>query len=332
MEGLQPVELPNEVWIEILSSQDLTYYDLKRLAIFDERLFRRTPAAELPKGTHITMHPVLKACDSFIGEKTKLFVIRGVASHDKKTKWKIAELPCASELATSPSVKKINLRIAGCKVVDVESGVKVSDVIKGIAAAWRMEDYDASIGWLSSDSASSCISGGGRVLKIFDDILFRGSPTASLAEGDLIAVHPTLWEENSGLIGEDVQKFWVGNWEDDTKQFQIVKLLCASEFATCPPVNKLLLALGGEEIVENMNGVTVVDVVEGIAAAWRKQANFRVRRQDATKKYPEGSEKLMSYGEEIYRNERRFWVGWRTPRLLPDGTVVLRARPFSYWS
>ncbi|KAK4699116.1 hypothetical protein P7C70_g7151, partial [Phenoliferia sp. Uapishka_3] len=158
-------------------------------------------------------------------------------------------------------------------------------------------------------------------LVIFDETLFRGKPESKLAQGTRIKLHPTLWDDNSGFIGEDLHQFWAGSWEDEAKQWEIAKLACASEFATYPPVHTIYLKLGGDETVKNANGVTVKDVIEGIAAAWGKKAYFDV--QDPVDSDGESVE-LMSFAEELSMHDHQFWEGWEDPKLSKKGGVILK--------
>ncbi|KAK4705226.1 hypothetical protein P7C70_g979, partial [Phenoliferia sp. Uapishka_3] len=156
--GKERPELPNEIWIEILSAGKLDYFDLKRVAgvskkfknicelpTFDEALFRGTPQATLPQRAKVTIHPVLDHGRNFIGEKYQNFVIH--ADKVDHPGWKIVSLTCAREFATSPPVQTIilgkaiqgdpRMRIGGGGTVTSFSGVTVEGLLVGIAAAWR---------------------------------------------------------------------------------------------------------------------------------------------------------------------------------------------------
>ncbi|KAK4700617.1 hypothetical protein P7C70_g5625, partial [Phenoliferia sp. Uapishka_3] len=162
-------------------------------------------------------------------------------------------------------------------------------------------------------------------LPTFDEILFRGNPQAKLAQGSNVKLHPIL-HEGMSFIGEKYQDFIAVDWENDTdKEWKIAKLASAKEFATYPPLQTIVLAkhsreestaVGGGGTVKKASGITVKDLIVGIAAAWRKKATFGGWHDEAPQK--------MSYCEALCECDHSAWSGWETPKISKEGQLVLR--------
>ncbi|KAL8280919.1 hypothetical protein RQP46_006598 [Phenoliferia psychrophenolica] len=135
--------LPTETWIEILTEHGLSYHDLKRVAgvsrafktIIESRpldalLFRGEPQATLPVGTEVLLHPVLLDGWDFIPKRRRDFEISN-KSYDKF--WRICDLACADDFATSPPVSSIDLQNFGRKghyiKMKKSTGFRVVDVL-----------------------------------------------------------------------------------------------------------------------------------------------------------------------------------------------------------
>ncbi|KAL8292688.1 hypothetical protein RQP46_001300 [Phenoliferia psychrophenolica] len=146
--------LPVETWIDILANHGLGYLDLKRVGCvshmfkeiiesspLDTPLFRDQPQATvlLAAGTDVLLHPVLAAGRSFIGTSIEDFEIRGARTYNKI--WKIRDLACVEEFATSPPVCAIGLRDFGrpgfIRTTKRSEGVRIIDLLKMIAKRWN---------------------------------------------------------------------------------------------------------------------------------------------------------------------------------------------------
>ncbi|KAL8280917.1 hypothetical protein RQP46_006596 [Phenoliferia psychrophenolica] len=148
--------LPTETWIEILTEHGLSYHDLKRVAgvshafktmiessPLDALLFRGEPQATLPDGTTILLHPVLLNGSSFLKNSVGDFKL--ISSTLTKT-WKIRDLACANDFATSPPVSILFVRDGeeeheyydeGGYESTRSTGVRVIDVLERIAERWN---------------------------------------------------------------------------------------------------------------------------------------------------------------------------------------------------
>ncbi|KAL8280921.1 hypothetical protein RQP46_006600 [Phenoliferia psychrophenolica] len=149
--------LPTETWIEILTEHGLSYHDLKRVAgvsrafkaiiessPLDALLFRGTPHSVLQDGTEVLLHPALDAWN-LIETSYKKFEIRDATL--TKT-WKIHDLACVDDFATSPPVCGVELfnfgeryhdghdDLSSCHQIR-QKGVRVVDVLKRIARRWN---------------------------------------------------------------------------------------------------------------------------------------------------------------------------------------------------
>lgn len=102
-------------------------------------LFRGpAPVATLPEGTQVTLHPVLIAGSSFIENSLEAFEVRDT-TYEKS--WKIHDLACAQDFATSPPVTTLGLKDFGrygfsCPTSS-KQGVRVRDVLNRIAERWN---------------------------------------------------------------------------------------------------------------------------------------------------------------------------------------------------
>ncbi|KAL8281011.1 hypothetical protein RQP46_006690 [Phenoliferia psychrophenolica] len=155
--------LPDEMWIEVLSS-DLDFFDLLSVGgvskkfealvkaqRFDEVLFRAGSSPVLgnvPSGTKVKLHPILHRCSSFVGttfDSFKVFLER----HHRARRFEcitISDLACSHDLASWPLLKSINLEkmygrggIGGGGTIKNPTGVTVLDLLKGVAAAWDQQ-------------------------------------------------------------------------------------------------------------------------------------------------------------------------------------------------
>ncbi|KAK4700619.1 hypothetical protein P7C70_g5628, partial [Phenoliferia sp. Uapishka_3] len=150
-------KVPTEVWIKILTDPNFSYGDLKRftrvcklfktileLPDFDHMLFRgdAIPSATLDRHTQISLHPVLKSGRCFIAGGYEDFYVPSRASD---AGWRIKDLVCASDFATSPPVSMIDLMVAGAHLDSLAlqdtDGIKVKQVLEGTAKATKSVLY-----------------------------------------------------------------------------------------------------------------------------------------------------------------------------------------------
>ncbi|KAK4701546.1 hypothetical protein P7C70_g4686, partial [Phenoliferia sp. Uapishka_3] len=148
-------EFPNEVWIDILASGELSYFDLKRvarvnkllrglceLAMFDEVLFRGGLKSNFmyTQGAQVELHPFLNLAGILVRVIFPLYTIHEGENYIKS--WQISELTWAKEFATYPPVKDVFLRAGRSgRLVLIRTGVTVKDLAEGVVGFWEKETH-----------------------------------------------------------------------------------------------------------------------------------------------------------------------------------------------
>lgn len=166
-------------------------------------------------------------------------------------------------------------------------------------------------------------------LPMFDEILFRGTPQAKLASGTEVKLHPVL-EEAGDLIGEKIEHLVLYPEDYTGVPWKICELTCASEFATWPTLKSIVLGdyrngnvsscFGAGGTVENASGVTVMDLLKGIASGWAKKDLFE------NYWYLGNGTTHMSHLEALTVD--RVWAGWDEAKVSKEGKVTLRPHFF----
>ena len=152
-------------------------------------------------------------------------------------------------------------------------------------------------------------------------MLFRGTPQAKLAPGINVQLHPVL-QGGSNFIGENFKHFSIYS-DRRHKSWKICQLMCARQLATSPPLTTVELGGNGSGnikacfdggfFVRNTGGVTVLDMLKGIAVGWGKLCWFQDRARG------------MTFYEGLSRDH--YWAGWAEPKAQ-GGLVLLRPKSF----
>ncbi|KAK4698640.1 hypothetical protein P7C70_g7631, partial [Phenoliferia sp. Uapishka_3] len=113
--------------------------------------------------------------------------------------------------------------------------------------------------------------------------------------------------------------------EDDVdydKEWSVLDLAYAREFATYPPLKEIFVDVGGGDTIKKKTGVTVKDFLKCVEAAWDTEAYFETWEGGQ-----EGSTR-MSYGEAICTlSDHNGWTGWR-PAFISKGKVSFLPYPY----
>ncbi|KAK4699117.1 hypothetical protein P7C70_g7150, partial [Phenoliferia sp. Uapishka_3] len=171
----------------------------------------------------------------------------------------------------------------------------------------------------------------------FADRLFRGTPRARLASGSQVTLHP-IFTAGHTFVGKSVKEFKVKSIQSK-KEWVIVKLACASEFATDPPVETIELqkypesgdppewgtGIGGGGKLTVLSGVTVKDLLGEIAKAWRKKKVFEssVLGLDGEPDSEEEDAGEMTYLQHLSLQNNRIWSKWSQLEITGQGNVLL---------
>ncbi|KAK4702542.1 hypothetical protein P7C70_g3683, partial [Phenoliferia sp. Uapishka_3] len=156
MDANLPLKLPTEIWVEILASGGLTYYDFKRVARvsktfqaiyevhstsaafwgkanmvlclqlprFDGVLFRATPT-ELDPHTKVSLHPVISNHTEVTHSERTIYVSPNILYLDRGKRSGLFTLSCANEFITYPPIKFLSFDYL------VDSGLYDLDVFAG---------------------------------------------------------------------------------------------------------------------------------------------------------------------------------------------------------
>ncbi|ORY88292.1 hypothetical protein BCR35DRAFT_351112 [Leucosporidium creatinivorum] len=174
--------LTTELWLTILGDDELDFYDLKlleRVKAFNRllqhpslasKLFRAPPSSTpLSPGQPISIHPALQRVDHFaqrLGDfrmQELDFDLEGEEDPDDEEekvrvrdgRFRLAELKCAGDFATSPACTKMALTHLELDHPEAHEfrkprGVKVRDVLKAIVKFWQTTDEEDGLTYIEA--------------------------------------------------------------------------------------------------------------------------------------------------------------------------------------